>query len=49
MKMFSALGMMYVDKDISEVESMLERNSEFNDCILNIEENQEVKLNDPIT
>lgn len=36
MKMYSALGIMYVNMDASEVKAMAHANSEFSDCILDV-------------
>lgn len=39
MKMYSAVGVMFVDQDVSEASTMLSSNSDFADCIAVIEAN----------
>ena len=47
-KMYTGMGVMFVNMDFAELKMELSSNSDFASCILEIEEDQIVQIDDPV-
>ena len=48
MTMHTGVGVMFVDMEMHEVSTLVSSNTEFSNCILHIEKNLEVHIEDPV-